>query len=154
MQRRELKSGTITSLNNQNVASHAEAWIEIGDGQNKQWRDYVASHAEAWIEIPYNFCLKQIDFRCLLCRGVNWNTFCKEGVNWNLCRLSCRGVNWNRSATASLYFFSVASHVEAWIEIARYVLVLSTHKLPLVQRRELKYPWKGDNNNQWKLSLM
>ena len=58
MQRRELKSGTITSLNNQNVASHAEAWIEIGDGQNKQWRDYVASHAEAWIEMTQSMMFR------------------------------------------------------------------------------------------------
>ena len=97
MQRRELKLSTTTMLRLLRlVASHAEAWIEI-------W--YVKTLKQARMlplmqrrELKYYRVVHvHIFVRCLSCRGVNWNTFCKEGVYWNLSRLSYRGVNWNES---------------------------------------------------------
>ena len=59
---------------------------------------------------------------------------------WGIFRcLSCRGVNWNLNDVNTKVTVSVASHAEAWIEITQDVIGRLIDMLPLMQRRELKY---------------
>ena len=120
MQRRELKLPSIKRYMCLNlVASHAEAWIEIGDEPETWEAPWVASHAEAWIEID---------------GGSN------PSCNYKCC-LSCRGVNWNMDANGNFRDMTVASHAEAWIEIICCSRSYWRYRLPLMQRRELKWQW-------------
>ena len=52
------------------VASHAEAWIEISVRLRFLWKDMVASHAEAWIEI---YMAKESDAaKCVASHAEAW----------------------------------------------------------------------------------
>ena len=77
---------------------------------------------------------------CLSCRGVNWNHSRGGYASKQVSCLSCRGVNWNPLGAWNLLCDRVASHVEAWIEISQAETFCSYSALPLMQRRELKYP--------------
>ena len=103
--------------NGSNVASHAEAWIEIKkirhflpllprclSCRGVNWNSLlsfnllvvvVASHAEAWIEICVWPANTFVQLCCLSCRGVNWNFWHVLLCLLARCCLSCRGVNWN-----------------------------------------------------------
>ena len=123
------------------VASHAEAWIEIGGVRGAAWNR-----------------------SCLSCRGVNWNIQLIPNCTNLLRCLSCRGVNWNAEILSccfitvalplmqrrelKLYCLQssdtrsrVASHAEAWIEIIGNLFSLDIKGLPLMQRRELKFDY-------------
>ena len=54
------------------VASFAEAWIEIVKKKENTKTQNVASFAEAWIEI-HIFLYGNLVFRRLLRGGVDWN---------------------------------------------------------------------------------
>ena len=115
------------------VASHAEAWIEIRLTAFGSRFPIVASHAEAWIEISRPWMQKLRRHRCLSCRGVNWNI--DEGlINSQIAGcLSCRGVNWN---------------------ICKICKRGCAKRLPLMQRRELKYSNRWRYNFRLRLPLM
>ena len=51
------------------VASFAEAWIEIVDGETEMDGITVASFAEAWIEIINPFMIDTTPCTCRLLRG-------------------------------------------------------------------------------------